>query len=96
MYWLKVPANNMSNMSIAAKSIQSYTFDAAEDLPYLGEFGVVIATDEDSGEYGRITYSLSGQGSEVFGIDPALVRQFRYEVSLSRQLLCIIYFTSNL
>ncbi|PAA50827.1 hypothetical protein BOX15_Mlig014351g1 [Macrostomum lignano] len=48
----------------------SYAFLVSEDTRYPQEFGLVVATDADSGDYGTLRYSLRGTGSELFFLDP--------------------------
>ena len=51
-------------------SLQDYTFTKREGLVYPAQIGIVVATDEDSGQFGNITYYLTGVGAEYFRIDP--------------------------
>ncbi|XP_070545455.1 LOW QUALITY PROTEIN: cadherin-23-like [Ptychodera flava] len=68
---------------------QSVVVDIFEDLPIGSNVTMVTATDDDIGQYGEITYSLSG--SDKFQIDQltgviTLAGQVDYERSLSYQL----------
>ena len=52
-------------------SLQNYEFRISENLRYPAQFGIVIATDADSGRYGNIQYSLAGPSTQLFAIDPS-------------------------
>jgi hypothetical protein len=47
-----------------------YTFNTEEDTPLGSIIFTIVATDSDSGRDGRITYSISGNNSDCFFIDP--------------------------
>lgn len=49
----------------------------SETARYPTEIGTVRAVDMDSGEWGRIQYTLSGPGSEKFYLDKIAVSTMR-------------------
>ncbi|XP_071106394.1 cadherin-87A-like [Haliotis cracherodii] len=48
--------------------LPSYDFTVSESSRYPFRVGYVKATDKDSGSFGRVVYSLSGQGAQDFEI----------------------------
>ncbi|XP_067673635.1 cadherin-87A-like [Haliotis asinina] len=48
--------------------LPSYDFTVSESARYPFSVGYVKATDKDSGSFGRVVYSLSGQGAQDFEI----------------------------
>ena len=64
----------------------SYSAKISEDIKWPTTVLTVSARDEDSGDFGRVRYSLSGDGSHLFEIDPVSgVIRVKKDVTLDRE-----------
>jgi len=49
---------------------RKYEASVAEDAEAETRVLAVLATDDDDGQNGKVTYELIGEGADVFSIDP--------------------------
>jgi len=68
--------------------LQQYTFYIDEDRLYPAQVGSVYASDQDSGSYADIQYSLTGQGASDF----LMYTSSKKEVSIFHFQLFILRF----
>ncbi|XP_023233383.1 cadherin-23-like [Centruroides sculpturatus] len=67
-------------------SQDSYKTTVSESATYPHTLLTVLASDKDSGEFGNIEYSVSGDGSDVFDIDKKSgTIQIRENITLDRE-----------